>query len=601
MSEYKAKITIEGEDKASPAFSKTQASLISLNSAIELCQKAWNMLSGPIRNFVNSAIEAENADVRLAQALASHNKYTKEGIKDLSDYADALKEKIGVSNEDIKSTMAMTAAMTDLDTEGLKKVAISATDLAARFKDQGMTVESAGVMIAKTLSSDVNALGRYGIEVKGAVGSSERLASVLSGINSAAGGAAEALANTTEGGLNRLKESVDDVKESIGGALLPTINNGLIPSLQNLLKWFKDLLSPERLRNFSIGLQATWSTLKLIISTAINGLKMIKESYYVIESWLFKSFENIYHTFQSMMIKIKGVNKDVTAELLAENVRHYKELARLANENADAKTEIEKLANQNIIDQQSEANAILKTMTEESAADRVATETKSVGEVIKVNEELLKEYQKLRDEYVDKVAKDIVAGNFSIEKSINDLIKQIEEELIKKALQNLIDKALEATGILGSLGISQPASGGAGAASGGAGAAAAGSGVGAVLGAAGAAAVVAGTVYNITRFFTEIVGRKGGLFGGWSSDWLDTPEGQKLKNRSAANGYDGIVTEPTLFLTGEAGRERVTVTPLTKHSSNAGRNLIISVQIDRKEIGRAAVDYQKLKAMGLEN
>ena len=40
--------------------------------------------------------------------------------------------------------------------------------------------------------------------------------------------------------------------------------------------------------------------------------------------------------------------------------------------------------------------------------------------------------------------------------------------------------------------------------------------------------------------------------------------------KTAATGFDGVVTEPTMFLTGEAGPESVQVTPLTAGMNKNG-------------------------------
>lgn len=47
---------------------------------------------------------------------------------------------------------------------------------------------------------------------------------------------------------------------------------------------------------------------------------------------------------------------------------------------------------------------------------------------------------------------------------------------------------------------------------------------------------------------------------------------------AAANGFDGVVNKPTMFLAGEAGSEQVSITPHGQSSSNGNGTIIINVQ-----------------------
>ena len=62
---------------------------------------------------------------------------------------------------------------------------------------------------------------------------------------------------------------------------------------------------------------------------------------------------------------------------------------------------------------------------------------------------------------------------------------------------------------------------------------------------------------------------------------------------SAANGFDGMVNSPTMFLAGEAGAEHVTVTP---NGQGGGSNITINIQ----NMNGSDNDLRRLKKTILE-
>ena len=96
----------------------------------------------------------------------------------------------------------------------------------------GIDLKNAGDLIAKTIGSSTNALSRYGIQVEGAVGSSERVESLTKNISNVFGGQASAEAKTFSGQMDQLKNTIGDTAEKIGELLIPVV----LP-LADGLKW----------------------------------------------------------------------------------------------------------------------------------------------------------------------------------------------------------------------------------------------------------------------------------------------------------------------------------------------------------------------------
>ena len=106
----------------------------------------------------------------------------------LLDQASALQSVTTFGDENIIQAQALIAAFTD-DEEAIKRATEATLDLAAA---KGMDLFAAADLVAKTLGSSTNALSRYGIEVVGAVGSTERLNSLTGNLAETFGGQAAA-------------------------------------------------------------------------------------------------------------------------------------------------------------------------------------------------------------------------------------------------------------------------------------------------------------------------------------------------------------------------------------------------------------------------
>lgn len=169
-----------------------------------------------ITNFFIKSIDAykksEDAQAELVQQLG----YTSVA---LNEQAAALQKVTKFADEDITSAQARIAAFTK-DENQIKLLTKATLDFAAAKK---VDLTTAGDLLSKTIGGEMNALGRYGVKVDGAAGSTKRLMQVVEGVASLYGGMAEAQGQTFSGRLEILKNKVDDLEEGIGGALVPTL------------------------------------------------------------------------------------------------------------------------------------------------------------------------------------------------------------------------------------------------------------------------------------------------------------------------------------------------------------------------------------------
>ena len=104
--------------------------------------------------------------------------------------------------------------------EEIKRLTVATLDLASGM---GIDLKNAGDLIAKTIGSSTNALSRYGIQVEGAVGSSERLETLTGNIANLFGGQAKAQSETMTGSLEQMKNATGDTAEAMGKLLSPVV------------------------------------------------------------------------------------------------------------------------------------------------------------------------------------------------------------------------------------------------------------------------------------------------------------------------------------------------------------------------------------------
>ena len=163
----------------------------------------------------------------------------------LLSQASALQSVTTFGDENIIQAQALIAAFTD-DEEAIKAATKATLDLAAA---KGMDLFAAADLVAKTLGSSTNAMSRYGIEVTGAVGSTERLDTLTKNIANTFGGQAKAQADTMTGSIQQMSNAVGDAAEAIGETLSPAVImvanvvKVFAESIGDLFQWRESILA----------------------------------------------------------------------------------------------------------------------------------------------------------------------------------------------------------------------------------------------------------------------------------------------------------------------------------------------------------------------
>jgi len=133
-------------------------------------------------------------------------------------------------------------AMMGLTEEEIVKLIPLIQDFAAA---KGMDLVTASDLVAKSMGSSTNALSRYGIEITGAVGSSERLDTAVSQLTDKFGGQAEAMSLVGAGPLIQMKNQLGDLTEQLGERLMPFIIK-FVKGITNMMDKFDSLSSTQK-------------------------------------------------------------------------------------------------------------------------------------------------------------------------------------------------------------------------------------------------------------------------------------------------------------------------------------------------------------------
>lgn len=211
-------------------------------------------LTDATKECVQQFTEAEKVSKRLAAVWDNVGTATGKSAKELDDYAENLEKVTYFTSESIKEAGLLLAATESLTEEGFDRALQASMDLAAAL---GEDVTSAASTLAKALEDPEAAfrtLKSIGVTftdeekaqiktLQDANNEFEAQAMILDKIEGKYKGVAQAIADTPSGKLDAIRDTLGDIKETIGegivGALEPAFTY-ILEMLQTIHKWAKD-------------------------------------------------------------------------------------------------------------------------------------------------------------------------------------------------------------------------------------------------------------------------------------------------------------------------------------------------------------------------
>jgi hypothetical protein len=243
-------------------------------SKFYLAASGVQMIAGQIKTLTDASNVQERALVRLSTAVSNFGMAGTGAYERLVAQAEQLQRQYGLwGDEEIESTQAMLISFGATENQ-VRELIPAMLDMSAamqRTGGEGADLESVARAVGKALQGNTSALQRYGLQIDDAAKSGDAFNMILQEMSRFHGQAAAA-ADTNAGAEAKLKNALDELKESAG----KTLQDGLAPlerALAGLLNYYNAI--PESLKKWSMALEPVHLTLMLIEKMSANIKEML--------------------------------------------------------------------------------------------------------------------------------------------------------------------------------------------------------------------------------------------------------------------------------------------------------------------------------------
>lgn len=190
---------------------------------------------------VKAAIEDQQAQLRLASALESATGATQAQIKATEDYILKAQLATGVADNELRAAFQRLSVSTGSITKSQQLLNLALDISKGTGKDLNDVVEA----LSKAYEGQDTRLARLGIGLSAADLKQMDFTQTTQRLTELYGGAASRNAETFQGRIDRLGQSFNEAKETIGYALLPIIErmvdfvvNSVLPNLSKFASYF---------------------------------------------------------------------------------------------------------------------------------------------------------------------------------------------------------------------------------------------------------------------------------------------------------------------------------------------------------------------------
>ena len=168
---------------------------------------------------VKAAAEDEAAQLKLGETIRSTTKATDEQIKGVEKYITKTSIAAGITDDELRPAFSRLVRSTN-DVEDAQKLLNLALDLSAAT---GKPLEAVSNALGRAYDGNTTALGKLGLGISAANLKSQDFDTTFDQLTKTFGNFSENEAQSTQKQMERVKIALDEAKESIGAALLPTV------------------------------------------------------------------------------------------------------------------------------------------------------------------------------------------------------------------------------------------------------------------------------------------------------------------------------------------------------------------------------------------
>ncbi|MGN6293764.1 MAG: hypothetical protein ACTHMV_13555 [Chitinophagaceae bacterium] len=218
------------------------------NLAANLVMKAGAAIKDFFKGALDEALAAEEGAARLKATLDNLGK--SDVFDRLVAKADQMAERFKyLDNDDVLDVFEKLIDYGKLTEKQMNDLLPVIINFAAK---QRISIQESTSVIIKALSGNAKALKEYGVSVKDAGSTSERLDIIMTTLASKVEGAGDTFSKTAKGGIEEVKTQFNDLKEQIGTGLLPMLNKLLsfalkaIQGLKSVSNIVSDIFSGDK-------------------------------------------------------------------------------------------------------------------------------------------------------------------------------------------------------------------------------------------------------------------------------------------------------------------------------------------------------------------
>ena len=265
---------------------------------------------------VKSAIEDEQAQLRLAAALKTATGATDAQIKATEEYIRSTQLATGITDNDLRASFQRLSVSTK-DTTQSQKLLNLAIDIS---KGTGKELSTVVEALSKGYEGQDTRLVRLGIGITQADAKAMDFTETTKVLTNLYGGAAAANAETFQGRIDRLKQAFSEAQEEIGYRLLPFVErfvdlivNKVVPKLQEFAKYFDPIKQAIKDNQEAFDAFGQFIT-NVIIPVLVVGLGAALKTVGVIAGGIVDIIGKVISAIQVAVDNaISGINRLITA------------------------------------------------------------------------------------------------------------------------------------------------------------------------------------------------------------------------------------------------------------------------------------------------
>ena len=184
------------------------------------------------KHALHAAMENETSQMRFAKVIENVTGATEGQIEALEKSIEAMAKQTGISKEQLRPAMQYLVVATGSVATAQKDLAL-AMDISAAT---GADLESVTAALGKAHNGVTKGLVKLDPSLKKVLGTTKDFTVIQDLLTQKFGGAEAAFEKTAAGGMRRFQESIHEMWESMGNALLPVFK-AVIPYLQAFGEW----------------------------------------------------------------------------------------------------------------------------------------------------------------------------------------------------------------------------------------------------------------------------------------------------------------------------------------------------------------------------